>query len=87
MPESWRVPVTQAFISAEFLKDSAKAAIYYGVAASRPQAPEFLAPLTRNLIDKQKLSPGDLSETLRKLIGDKQRSRFDEILSPRRQAP
>lgn len=87
MPESWRIPVTQGFIFAHRLSDPKNAAVYYGLAASRPGAPAFLGKLTRNLIEKNQLDPGELQETLDGVLGARERSRFGEVLQPRRPMP
>lgn len=87
LPESWRIPVTQAFVSLRYLQDSRNAAIYYGLAASRPQAPAFLARLTRSLVESNQLAPAEITETMTKLLGSKEGSRFFELLAPRRPAP
>lgn len=87
LPESWRIPVTQGFVSATKLQDHYKAAIYYGLAASRPGAPAFLTRLTQNLVTDQQLSAEVLAETLAQSLGAKEGSRLRQVLSPRRPSP
>jgi len=85
-PDSWRIPVTQGFIEAYVIKNLKSAALYYGIAASRSSAPPFLHKLTRNLVEKNELSPEELQETLDKTIegngpeASAGRARFGEIL-------
>lgn len=85
-PGSWRIPVTQGFIEAQVMKNPKTAALYYGIAASRAEAPEFLKKLTQNLVEKNELSPEELRETLEKTIegngpeASAGRTRFGEIL-------
>ncbi len=87
LPDSWRIPVTQGFISAYKLQDRAKAALYYSVAASRPEAPEFLRQLAANLARKEDLSPSDLEGTLRQILQGRTDSRLRSFLETSRQQP
>lgn len=87
LPESWRIPVTQGFTAAKFMQDYQKAAIYYGLAASRPSAPEFLTPLTQNLVANYQLPPEVLEETLSHSLGAKEGSRLRQVLGNRRSSP
>lgn len=63
-PESWRIPMTQGFISAFKLGDNAKAAVYYAVASTRPSSPPYVAKLAVRLANKDDTNPEDLNETL-----------------------
>ena len=65
LPNSWRIPVTQGFFSLYKLNEPQKAASFYGLAASRPHAPQFLSKLTRNLLKNHRISPTDLKQSLK----------------------
>lgn len=80
MPESWRIPVTQAFISYHELKDAPRAAMYYGLAASRSTSPRFLDKLAKNLLDNNQLSIPELQETLNGLLDSESGSKFGAYL-------
>lgn len=79
-PDGWRIPVTQALVALERLKDPKAASAYYAVAASRPTAPDYLKSLTSKLIEKNALDPADVEATFSGLIGDDPKSRFNAVL-------
>jgi hypothetical protein len=63
-PDSWRIPMTQGFMSSFKLKDHMKAAVFYQIAASKPQSPPYVANLARRLADQGFANGQDLNETL-----------------------
>lgn len=81
-PDSWRIPVTQGFMAAFRLKDNKRAALYYGLAASRPKSPAFLTRYVQNLTRDQGLSITELQQTLDQLLGAHDNgSRLRELLN------
>jgi hypothetical protein len=84
LPDSWRIPVTQGFIFYKELGDPKKAALYYGLAASRPEAPEFLGALTKTLIEKNQMSIPELESTLDHLLDAPGGSKFSKYLQGRK---
>lgn len=75
-PDGWRIPITQGFIFAHELKDPKNAAMYYGLAASRPDAPPFVGRYAKKLIDTNELSIEELQATLDELLSAEEGSRF-----------
>ncbi len=63
-PDSWRIPMTQGFISSFSLGDNAKAAVFYGIASTRPKSPPWVANLASRLANKTGTDQQDLNETL-----------------------
>ncbi|MBM4253214.1 MAG: hypothetical protein FJ146_14690 [Deltaproteobacteria bacterium] len=49
MPGSWRIPMTQGYITAFVLNDPATGALYYELAGSRPGAPAYFTSLATKL--------------------------------------
>ncbi len=80
LPDSWRIPVTQGFIAFYNLHDPQKAALYYGLAASRQDAPPFLGKLAKNLIEKNQISVPEMQQTLDGLLGGAQGSKFGKYM-------
>lgn len=80
LPDSWRVPVTQGFISHFKMGDPKKAAAYYQLAASRPGAPEYLQSLARKLAEKGQLSEAELKQTVDGLLDVPGGSKFGQFL-------
>ncbi len=68
-PDGWRIPMLQGYIYAYELKDLKSAAVHYGLASSRPGAPEFLKSLTAKLIELRELTSEDLETTRQGLLG------------------
>jgi len=63
-PESWRIPMTQGFVASFKLGDQAQAAVFYGLAATRPQSPAWVWSLARRLANTSGTSEVDLNEAL-----------------------
>lgn len=82
-PDSWRIPVTQGFMDAYKLNDPQSAAMYYGLAASRPHAPDFLKHLAQRLVDERGLNPDELQQTMDHLLEAPGGSRFGSFLKQR----
>lgn len=68
MPDSWRLPVTMAFMYAYKLNDIPNAATFYALAASRPDAPEFLKKLSVNMVQNNSISVQEMQESLEKMF-------------------
>jgi len=80
LPESWLIPEVQGYLEASLLHDPKSAAMYYGLSASRPDAPEFLQKLAADLIQKKQLSPDELQSSLEQLLGGSGGAKFGEFL-------
>ena len=83
LPESWRIPVTQGFMAAFKLSDPRSAAVYYGLAASRPGAPDFLKDYAAKLAGQNGLSITDLQSTLDRVLNGSVGSKFGDYLKSR----
>jgi hypothetical protein len=81
VPQGWRIPMTQGFIDAFNLKDPARAAMYYGLAASRAEAPPYLGTYAAKLVAQHALSVEDLQASLAGLLGAESGSRFADVLT------
>lgn len=68
MPDSWRIPITMGFMYAYQLNDVSNAVIYYSLAASRPDAPDFLKKLSVNMLEKNSISVQELQESLENMF-------------------
>jgi hypothetical protein len=82
-PESWRLPLTQGFVSAFKMHDRAKAATYYALAASRPGAPPYIESVSRKLASEAGLDEADLKGTVQQMLefeSERGGSRFDDFL-------
>jgi len=82
-PESWRIPMTQGFISAFEMKDDLKAAAYYQMAASRPNSPEYVGKLAARLTARGYADGQDLNESVQMLMQAPGGSRIVDILRER----
>ncbi len=67
-PDGWRLPVTLGTILFHTMKDDAKAAIFYEIAAQKPDAPAFAKSLAIKLRNRAKPDPVEL-EALIQTIG------------------
>jgi hypothetical protein len=83
MPESWRIPVTQAFMYIYKLTDKKNAALFYSLAASKKGAPQFLSSLAKKLQEQTDLKVTELKQTLEYLNDVEGGSRFSEFLFER----
>ena len=63
-PESWRLPMTQAFVHYFLLKEPAQAAGFFMMAASRPQSPPYVQRLVQKLLQENTLAPEDIEKSL-----------------------
>ncbi len=63
-PESWRIPIAQGYMSGYVLRNWEQSAMYYGLAASKPNSPPFLKELVPKLMEKKKLTIDDITSTL-----------------------
>lgn len=79
-PDSWRIPVTQGFMYAYKMNDVKNAAMYYGLAASREDAPDFLKKLAVNMVERNQLSVEELQTTLENLLSVPGGTRFGTFL-------
>lgn len=68
VPDGWRIPLTQGFLYALQMNDLKNGAMYYGLAASRRDAPEFIGPMTQKMIQENQLSITELQDTLARLL-------------------
>ncbi len=55
--DSWRLPMTQGFVSQMKMKRLDEAAFYYSIAASREDTPEYVPKLAKRLIKTGSLDP------------------------------
>lgn len=56
LPASWRIPMTQGYVTAFVLHDPAAGALYYDLAGSRQGAPAFMTTLARKLSVREEFS-------------------------------
>ncbi|MFY7929805.1 MAG: hypothetical protein ACOVS5_13120 [Oligoflexus sp.] len=63
-PQSWRLPMTQAFVHYFLLKEPAQAASFFMMAASRPQSPPYVQRLVQKLLKENTLAPEDVERSL-----------------------
>jgi hypothetical protein len=78
-PNSWRIPLSQGFVSAHALKDWDQAAIFYGMAASRESSPEWLKGVAQNIVREKNLTLKELTDSL-KALGAEENSKFGSFL-------
>lgn len=79
-PDSWRLPLTQGLMAIDSLHDPKSAAAYYALAASRPEAPEFLRSYANKIVTKNALDPAEIAQTLDQLFGSGASSRVGSVL-------
>ncbi len=87
LPDSWRIPLTQGFMEAYKLHQPKNAALYYGLAASRPDAPEFLKSLAAKLVANSQLSLSDLQESIDKVFENGASPKLGEFLKSHGKRP
>jgi hypothetical protein len=80
MPEGWRLPLIQGYVSLDLMKDPVKGTSYYAMASSREKSPDYLKHYVSKLLDKHSLDPNEVEQTIRSVIGDDPRSRLDTLL-------
>ena len=62
-PQSWRIPMTQGFVSTLIEENDLKASAFYQLAASRPKSPPYVAKLAARLAQRGFADGQDLNET------------------------
>jgi hypothetical protein len=67
LPNSWRIPMMQGFVSSFKLGDHTKAAVYYTIAASRESSPQWVKSLAQKLSVKESDGNSDLNEVIGEL--------------------
>ena len=82
-PESWRIPMTQGFIESFKLKNDLQAAVYYGLASSRPSSPPWVADLAKRLAGRGAATGQDMEATLQMLKEIPGGTRVLELLRPK----
>lgn len=80
-PQSWRLPVTQAYIHAFLLDEPAQAASFFMMAGSRPQAPDWTKRVAQKLISSKALDEEDLRRSREIIAGEPGASEFFNSLS------
>ncbi len=81
LPNSWRLPMTQGFMYAYKLNDMPNAAIFYALAASRPDSPPFLQKLAKNMAEKNELSVEDMQSSLSNMFDTEGGSKAGSFLN------
>lgn len=66
-PDGWRLPVTLGTILFNNMKDDAKAAIFYEIAAHKPNAPSFAKSFAIKLRNRAKPDPIELEAMIQSL--------------------
>lgn len=88
LPTSWKIPMIQGYLYYAALKNPENAAMYYGLAASKPDSPEFLKKLALNLVQKNQLDPSELDASLEAVLPKATSERvFQNILQRDRSSP
>lgn len=82
-PESWRIPMTQGFITSFVMKDDLKAAAFYQLAASRPKSPEYVGKLAARLTARGFADGQDLNETIQLMTQIPGGTQITELLRER----
>lgn len=71
-PEGWRLPLTLGTVLYNNLKDEARAAVFYEIAASKPDAPRYAGRFAVKLRDRSQIDPAEMQalvDGLGKLLG------------------
>lgn len=79
-PESWRLPMTQAYVHYFLLKEPAQAASFFQMAASRPHSPPYVKRLVQKLLSENELDPVDLERSLEIIGSHKTSEEFIKVL-------
>ncbi|MEY4629943.1 MAG: hypothetical protein RIQ81_63, partial [Pseudomonadota bacterium] len=71
-PDGWRLPLTLGTVLYNNLKDEARAAVFYEIAASKPDAPRYAGRFAAKLRDRSQIDPAEMQvlvDGLGKLLG------------------
>lgn len=79
-PQSWRLPMTQAYVHYFLLKEPAQAASFFQMAASRPGSPAYVQNLVKKLISENQLDTDDLESSLQILSSQPAGAEFIKVL-------
>lgn len=79
-PESFRLLMTQGYISGFVLKDHLKASAYYYRAAQIPSAPAYVAGVAKKFAKKEPLDPSETQNAIQSILGPTESSQFIEFL-------
>lgn len=60
LPRSWRIPLVQAYIYTSLIPNQYKRALYYGITASKPGAPDYIKRLAKRMLQEEELTGVDL---------------------------
>lgn len=80
-PDSWRIPMTQAYMFAFRLENPLKAAFYYHLASSRPSSPPYVASLMGKLLESRQWSPAEQEEVLQSILNLPKSEGFKALLN------
>lgn len=83
LPMSWRLPATMGSIASLKLQDYQRAAMYFGLAATRPGAPPLLLDLAQRTLANHQLDPNVIVHMLSTVISDTRLHQLSEMLSTR----
>ena len=59
-PDGWRLPLTLGTILYNNVKDEARAAVFYEIAAAKPYAPTYAARFATKLRDRSQIDPAEM---------------------------
>lgn len=79
-PESWRLPMTQAYVHYFLLKEPAQAASFFMMAATRPQSPEYVQRLVQKILKENELNAADLQRSMEIIAGSRAGDQFLKML-------
>lgn len=80
-PQSWRLAMIQGYIEAFEMKDKARAALFYSLAASRKESPEYVGKLAKRLINDETVSESEIAEAWKMAVNFEGWEKFQEIMS------
>ena len=63
-PESWRLPVIQGYIEYFLIKDPIRAAFFYSITASKPDAPEYIKGFVKKILNQEQITILELQENM-----------------------
>ncbi len=80
IPNSWRLPMIQGYIDYFLLQNKARAAVFYSLAASRNDSPEYVASLVEKVLRDESLTFDDLQRSMQETLNIPGSARFQEFL-------
>lgn len=83
-PESWRIPMMQAYIEGFVNKNKSQAAFFYSLAASRPESPEYVVNVAKKMLADESVTREEIEQTMKMIVDIPGSEKFSDFIDDAR---